>query len=183
MPEKKVHFDIKPFKDAEKQKGYITKISSHLLETNYANEFSSIRRNIRSLNSGNFQAMVRHLLKRTVPGIQLSRNFSEELPKALKTLQCPVADAITPKELLSVGAPHSYPNFLAVLSWLTDLSKMFQAAENYKNPRYEEGFLFQKDYINWVFSRYAINAHEEYLRGDKDMTDSTDDLKNCLGKL
>ncbi|CAO3671254.1 unnamed protein product [Rhizopus stolonifer] len=182
LPEKKIHSDIKPFKDVEKQKGYITKISHHLLETNYANELSSIRRNIRSLNSGNFQAMVRHLLKRTVPDIQLSRNFSEELPKALKTLQCPVADAITPKELLSVGAPHSYPNFLAVLSWLTDLSKMFQVAVSYQNPRYNEGFLFQKDYINWIFSTYAINAHEEYLRGDKDMTEATNDVKICLDR-
>ncbi|KAG1048399.1 hypothetical protein G6F43_009208 [Rhizopus delemar] len=179
--ERKIVYDTKPFKDPEQQKGYITKIASFLLQTEYAKELPSIRRNLRSLTSSDFQAMVRHLLKIIDPDIELLRNFHEELPKTLRMLQCPLADVITPKTLLSIGAPHSYPNFLALLYWMAELCKGIQAPINDDDDDMS-GLMFDKNYFDYIFSNHAFNAQTEYMNGMEDMSESNKEFEEVLAK-
>ncbi|KAG0740742.1 hypothetical protein G6F57_011485 [Rhizopus arrhizus] len=179
--ERKTVYDTKPFKDPEQQKGYITKIASFLLQTEYAKELPSIRRSLRSLTSSDFQAMVRHLLKIIDPDIEFLRNFHEELPKTLRMLQCPLADVITPKTLLSIGAPHSYPNFLALLYWMAELCKGIQAPINDDDDDMS-GLMFDKNYFDYIFSNHAFNAQTEYMNGMEDMSESNKEFEEVLAK-
>ncbi|KAI9247860.1 HEC/Ndc80p family-domain-containing protein [Sporodiniella umbellata] len=180
-PERKVQFDPKPFKDNEQRQRHMSKIAHYLLETGYAKDLSSIRRGLRVFSSKEFQAMIQHLLRLYDPSIPSMVSFSSELPKILKTIGCPLADVIYPKELLSVGAPHSYPHFLAMLSWLTDMAKGLQiAVEPDVEEETWEGMLFDKRYFSWTFFDYACNARVEYLNGHQDLATANQDLERAL---
>lgn len=125
--------------------------------------------------------MVRHLLKIIDPDIELLRNFHEELPKTLRMLQCPLADVITPKTLLSIGAPHSYPNFLALLYWMAELCKGIQAPINDDDDDMS-GLMFDKNYFDYIFSNHAFNAQTEYMNGMEDMSESNKEFEEVLGE-
>lgn len=174
---------MKPFKDLDQQKVYISKISSYLFQTEYAKDLPSIRRSLRAFTTNEFHNMVKHLLRRFDPHLEVGRNFHEELPRVLKNIHCPLADMITPKGLLSIGAPHLYPISLALLHWLTESCELIHehVGDNEDDVSVENN-MFDENYFNWIFFIYACRAYAEEMSGGRDLIESNKELEDALSK-
>ncbi|PHZ09940.1 uncharacterized protein RHIMIDRAFT_261319 [Rhizopus microsporus ATCC 52813] len=179
--ERKPLYDLKPFKDLDQQKVYISKISSYLFQTEYAKDLPSIRRSLRAFTTNEFHNMVKHLLRRFDPHLEVGRNFHEELPRVLKSIHCPLADMITPKGLLSIGAPHLYPISLALLHWLTESCELIHehVGDNEDDGSVENN-MFDENYFNWIFFIYACRAYAEEMSGGRDLIESNKELEDAL---
>jgi kinetochore protein NDC80 len=68
-----------------------------------------------------FQTIFKHLYSRLDPQYRWERKFEEELPLLVRSLGYPFPDGITKANIMGLGAPHSWPLMLAMLSWLEEL--------------------------------------------------------------
>ncbi|KAI9315244.1 HEC/Ndc80p family-domain-containing protein [Dichotomocladium elegans] len=174
----KQHIDPRAFKEPEYQKKAIRNIIKYLSETGFGTVPVST---IRGLGFRNFQQIFKHLHLHLVPGYQyVRRKFEDEYIDVLRSLRYPLAESLSPKGLYSIGAPHSTPMFIALLSWMVDLCKMVDelmtdaSDEDDKNEHADMNRLFN-DYAIATYNRF-MDGEDEYPDVDKKLHDIFDDF-------
>ncbi|XP_063155214.1 kinetochore protein NDC80 homolog [Candoia aspera] len=92
--------------------------------------------------------------------------FEEEIPRIFKELGYPFA--LSKSSMYTVGAPHTWPQIVAALVWLTDCYKLYTSMkENLQS--FDEGQILgeTEDGIlhNKLFLDYTVKCYDHFMRG------------------
>ncbi|KAH0617796.1 hypothetical protein JD844_016391 [Phrynosoma platyrhinos] len=95
-----------------------------------------------------------------------SSKFEEEVPKIFKELGYPFQ--LSKSSMYTVGAPHTWPQIVAALVWLTDCVKLYFCLK--ENPQsFDEDQIFgeTEDGIvhNKLFLDYTTKCYDHFMRG------------------
>lgn len=93
------------------------------------------------------------------------QKLDEDLQIVLKSLNCPVK--LNKSALRAPGTPHSWPNLLAVIHWLVQISMyndhLMSVSQN--RPSFEHNDMFQ----------YTMSSYLYFIRGDDESVDALDE--------
>ncbi|XP_072854930.1 kinetochore protein NDC80 homolog [Pogona vitticeps] len=95
-----------------------------------------------------------------------STKFEEEIPRIFKELGYPFA--LSKSSMYTVGAPHTWPQIVAALVWLTDCVKLFFCLkENPQSFDEEQPIGETEDGIvhNKLFLDYTVKCYDHFMRG------------------
>ncbi|XP_061452314.1 kinetochore protein NDC80 homolog [Rhineura floridana] len=95
-----------------------------------------------------------------------SSKFEEEIPRCFKELGYPFA--LSKSSMYTVGAPHTWPQIVAALVWLTDCVKLYFSMK--ETPPFDEGQTLEgetEDGIvhNKLFLEYTVKCYDHFMRG------------------
>ena len=113
--------DNRPIRDPEFQRASIRSIVQYLSDHGYGPITTAALRN---LENRTFQQVFKFLHLHVTPDYIYPERFQDVFIDILKAFKYPRTDTLSPRALFSVAAPHSYPSFLAVLSWMVDMCKV-----------------------------------------------------------
>ncbi|OBZ85111.1 Kinetochore protein ndc80 [Choanephora cucurbitarum] len=174
---KKHTVDTQSIKDPEKQKQSLREITEYLKRSGYSGPYI---RNINILGNREFQAIFKHLVAKASPHYIYKKRFEEDVIILIRQLGYPAADTINRKELLSIGAMHSNPTFIALLHWLVLVCKIMDtplipdATEDETNKDMDEHDLAQ------LLHAYAIAGYHKYMSGNDDTTELDRQLESIF---
>jgi kinetochore protein NDC80 len=94
----------------------INTLTNYLISHNYPHLLSS--KSLQGPSGKEFQQIMEFLIQHFDPSFSIVKP-EEDIPYILKALRYPFQ--ISPKSLLSVGSPHTWPPVLAALVWIVDL--------------------------------------------------------------
>ncbi|KAI8091380.1 HEC/Ndc80p family-domain-containing protein [Gilbertella persicaria] len=171
---KKYMPDTQSIKDPELQKQYLREITEYLKETSYEGPFI---RSISMLGNREFQMIFKHLFLRIVPHYSYKRRFEEDAMVLIRQLGYPLADTINRKELLSIGAMHSNPTFIALLHWLVVVCKIMDTPRLSDDEVDEE---IDEEAVAQLLHAYAIAGYHKYMTGDDDMASLDQELEHIF---
>ncbi|KAM4795583.1 kinetochore protein NDC80 homolog [Rhinophrynus dorsalis] len=112
--------------------------------------------------------------------------FEEEIPRIFKELGYPFA--LSKSSMYTVGAPHTWPQIVAALVWLTDCVKMCCVLRNeevvFEDPQAGEHSENGLDF-NQLFLEYTVRCYEQFMEGRDTFEDNDADvcarLKDAYG--
>ncbi|CAO3658353.1 unnamed protein product [Umbelopsis ramanniana] len=166
-----IHRDPRNIKDKRYQQASIKIIVDYLTEAGYGH--SNIRASLMQLSGKEFQNIFKFLHGRVDPSYQYEmKRFEDEVPSILKMLKYPMADLINRKGLNSIAAPYTYPTFIALLRWLTEICQMWddlQSADPFEDPEEEES-------DDSIFFHFTISTYNAFLQGSDDFSQMEDEL-------
>ena len=111
--------DTRPIKDAAFISQSISKIYDFMIKENFEKVLSI--KELSSPQAKDFQNLFTYLVNKIRPDSNIQVNkLDEDVIPILQTLRYP--GFITKTHLVAVGAPNTWPNLLAVLVWLVELS-------------------------------------------------------------
>ena len=113
--------DNRPIRDPEFQRASIRSIVQYLSDHGYGPITTTALRN---LENRTFQQIFKFLHLHVTPDYIYPERFQDVFIDILKAFKYPRTDTLSPRALFSVAAPHSYPSFLAVLSWMVEMCKV-----------------------------------------------------------
>ncbi|CAO3678212.1 unnamed protein product [Umbelopsis vinacea] len=166
-----MHRDPRNIKDKRYQQASIKLIVDYLAEAGYGQ--TNVKTSLMTLASKDFQSIFKFLHGRIDPSYQYEKkNFQDEVPTILKMLKYPMADLINKNSLYSIAAPYTYPTFIALLRWLTEMCQMWdniQSADPFENPDEEES-------DDSIFFNFAISTYNAFLQGSDDFSHMEEEL-------
>ncbi|KAJ2961384.1 hypothetical protein NQZ79_g3405 [Umbelopsis isabellina] len=162
--------DPRNVKDRRYQQSSIKLIVEYLSEAGYGQINT---KTLMILPSKDFQSIFKFLHSRLDPSYKYDKKkFEEEVPSILKMLKYPMAELFT-KSFLSSIAPYSYPTFIALLRWLTEMCQMWdniQSNDPFENPDEEES-------DDSIFFSFTISTYNAFLQGSDDFTAMEQELE------
>ncbi|KAI8072959.1 HEC/Ndc80p family-domain-containing protein [Gongronella butleri] len=169
----KMHSDSRDIKQPAFQHAAARAIIDYLKRQNYPAPLTA--RTLRDMASRDFQAIFKFLHTHIDPNYSYGRaKFEDEIIGILRSLKYPLADTISSKAMYSIAAPHSYPTFLALLLWMTDMCKEFDAQVDHVNgalAKWEKVSDKQElgpDDMDMLFFDYARTCYNVYMQGGDD---------------
>ncbi|KAF9973170.1 kinetochore-associated Ndc80 complex subunit ndc80 [Actinomortierella ambigua] len=132
--------DPRDIRSKEFQRQLIPQLTQFLTQSGYPHPVST--KTFVNPSTREIQDIFRFMYYRLEPRYEFLRGFEDEVPELLKTMKYPVPETIAKRSLSAVGAPHSWPNILALLGWMMDVILVFekykedielQALENHQN--------------------------------------------------
>ncbi|RCH93907.1 kinetochore-associated Ndc80 complex subunit ndc80, partial [Rhizopus stolonifer] len=105
------------------------------------------------------------------------RRFEEDAMVLIRQLGYPLADTINRKELLSIGAMHSNPTFIALLHWLVVVCKIMDTPRLSDDEVDEE---IDEEAVAQLLHAYAIAGYHKYMTGDDDMASLDQELEHIF---
>ncbi|KAG0263230.1 kinetochore-associated Ndc80 complex subunit ndc80 [Actinomortierella ambigua] len=132
--------DPRDIRSKEFQRQLIPQLTQFLTQSGYPHPVST--KTFMNPSTREIQEIFRFMYYRLEPRYEFLRGFEDEVPELLKTMKYPVPETIAKRSLSAVGAPHSWPNILALLGWMMDVILVFekykedielQALENHQN--------------------------------------------------
>mgnify|MGYP003684610931 CR=1 FL=1 len=112
--------DPRPIRDKAYMSKSIRKLIVYLSEHGYDRSISS--QILTSPTTKDFLSIISFLLASIDPNFKFVGKFEDEIPAMLKLISYPTT--VGRSALTAIGNPTSWPQLLAVLSWLTDLLKV-----------------------------------------------------------
>ncbi|KAG0230138.1 kinetochore-associated Ndc80 complex subunit ndc80 [Actinomortierella wolfii] len=132
--------DPRDIRSKEFQRQLIPQLTQFLTQAGYPHPVST--KTFVNPSTREIQDIFRFMYYRLECRYEFVRSFEDEVPELLKTMKYPVPETIAKRSLSAVGAPHSWPNILALLGWMMDVIIVFekykedlelQALENSQN--------------------------------------------------
>uniref|UniRef100_A0A8C2TA24 Kinetochore protein NDC80 n=1 Tax=Coturnix japonica TaxID=93934 RepID=A0A8C2TA24_COTJA len=158
--------DPRPLHDKTFIQQCIKQLCEFLVENGYAHNVT-----IKSLQSPSVKDFVKiftFIYGFLCPSYELpDSKFEEEIPRVFKELGYPFP--LSKSSMYTVGAPHTWPQIVAALIWLTDCFKLYSAMR--ENPSsFDDGQNWggeTDDGIvhNKLFLDYAIKCYEHFMKG------------------
>ncbi|CAO3613587.1 unnamed protein product [Cunninghamella echinulata] len=139
-------------------------------------------RELKSMTLSEYEKKFKFLHLRLNPYYPYKRGkrFEDEFVTILKSLRFPCAEAFTSKQLYQIAAPHSYPNFLYVLSWLTDqcieFDKMAEEAASQLNSTLNINQEIGPEEMDMLFFDYTTSTYNLFMKGHDDFKSTEDEL-------
>ncbi|NXL94268.1 NDC80 protein, partial [Alectura lathami] len=157
--------DPRPLHDKAFIQQCIKQLCEFLVENGYAHNVT-----MKSLQSPSVKDFVRiftFIYGFLCPSYELpDSKFEEEIPRVFKELGYPFA--LSKSSMYTVGAPHTWPQIVAALIWLTDCFKLYSAMR--ENPSFDDGQSWggeTDDGIihNKLFMDYLVKTYEHFMKG------------------
>ncbi|BFZ58733.1 kinetochore-associated Ndc80 complex subunit ndc80 [Savitreella phatthalungensis] len=157
--------DPRPVREKAFKEACMQTIIRHLNDTGYAGQATT--KTLTTPTQKEFVAIFQHLYHEFDPNFQFVRKLDEDVLACIKALRYPFAESIPRSQLSAVGSPHSWPNMLAMLSWMCETLDMTAAltAPPLQNP--------DKTY----FDHYLTRAYQLFLAGSDDFGLAERDLE------
>lgn len=117
--------DPRPIRDKAAQNKWRSEIFNWLQESGFQGNLS--KQTLMSPTAKDFRAMFEHLVALLDPTYTFGdkgKKFEDEFILALKALHYPYVDAINKSWLAAPASMHSWHTLTAMLSWITNLSKV-----------------------------------------------------------
>ncbi|KAI9264977.1 HEC/Ndc80p family-domain-containing protein [Phascolomyces articulosus] len=113
-----------------------------------------------------FQQVFKFLHLHVMPSYIYPERFQDVFIEIVKAFKYPRTETLSARALFSVAAPHSYPAFLAVLSWMVDMCKDFDAiANHYANQGEDVDEEDRSEDANILFFDYSVATYSAFLNG------------------
>ncbi|KAI9491323.1 HEC/Ndc80p family-domain-containing protein [Zychaea mexicana] len=175
------NIDTRPIRDLEWQRGAIRSIVRYLTENGYGPITAPA---LRHLENRTFQQVFKFLHLHVVPNFVYPERFQDVFIDIMKSLRYPRADTLSARALFSVAAPHSYPSFLAVLSWMVDMCNDFDAIQNhYATREIEEEEEDPSQDLNILFFHYSVATYNAFLSGADSYEDYDEKVLHLLDNI
>lgn len=111
--------DPRPIRDRQFKDQSVHKIIGYLQESGYPQHV--IQKTLTTPTQKEFVSIFQYLYHKFDPNFQFAKKMDEDVLTCLKALKYPFADTISRSQLTAVGSPHSWPNMLAVLTWMVEM--------------------------------------------------------------
>lgn len=153
--------DPRPIRDKQWQNSSIRSLIQFLTQVNYPHPIS--QKMLLAPSSKDFQTIFRFLYAILDPNYKYEKKFEDEVPIILKGLRYPFE--INKSHLASVGAPHSWPSYLAVLIWMMEL---IMCCDRLDRPEDYEDAVSATDskHLEKLFLEYLTKAYSVFLDGE-----------------
>ncbi|NP_989808.3 kinetochore protein NDC80 homolog isoform X1 [Gallus gallus] len=158
--------DPRPLHDKAFIQQCIKQLCEFLVENGYAHNVT-----IKSLQSPSVKDFIKiftFIYGFLCPSYELpDSKFEEEIPRVFKELGYPFP--LSKSSMYTVGAPHTWPQIVAALIWLTDCFKLYAAMR--ENPSsFDDGQNWggeTDDGIvhNKLFMDYVVKCYEHFMKG------------------
>ncbi|TIA87982.1 hypothetical protein E3P99_02865 [Wallemia hederae] len=194
-PPKPIRSDPRPLKDRNFINELKELVHQHLLECGYP--FQVNAKILTSPTTKDFQTMFKFLYTDVLdPAFQWNndfigkpRKFEEEVLMILRDMRYPVADSISKTQLQAASAQHIWPSMLAMLSWLTDMTRTMH---NWYTPDYcddpqlaHPADINPSDIPNWyekVSYEYASSTYVSFLNNEDEFPTENAELEDIYRK-
>ncbi|XP_069764208.1 kinetochore protein NDC80 homolog [Narcine bancroftii] len=164
--------DPRPLHD----KAFVQQCIRQLCEFLGYSGYSISIKSLQSPSSKEFLKIFLFVLNLIDPSYQLpDSKFEEEIPRIFKSLGYPFP--LSKSSMYTVGAPHTWPQVLGALMWLTDAVKLTKAIDSdkilFEDTDYDEVENVTKDGVhhNRLFLRYLGKCYSHHLAGIDDHDD------------
>ncbi|GJJ77915.1 kinetochore protein NDC80 [Entomortierella parvispora] len=111
--------DNRPIKDKSYQRSMVNDLVNYLNQSGYQHNVTT--KTLTQPTNKDFQEIFKYLYHKLEPDFDFQKKPEDEVPALLKTMRYPAADTITRTALYAVGTPHSWPNMLALMSWMVEV--------------------------------------------------------------
>ncbi|EJD06000.1 uncharacterized protein FOMMEDRAFT_145334 [Fomitiporia mediterranea MF3/22] len=169
--------DPRNIRDKAYQQTLRNTIFAWLQESQFQSTIS--RQTLLSPTAKDFRAIFEHLVGLLDPTLtfgERGRKFEDEVIPILKALHYPFADSIDKKWLAAPASMHSWPSLLAMLHWLTELSKARYAYLDSADPTLQDveqvpdNFDDENHHGALAFNYYG-DAYGRFLSGEDNFSE------------
>ncbi|ORX50817.1 hypothetical protein DM01DRAFT_1337410 [Hesseltinella vesiculosa] len=181
----KLHSDPRDIKSQDFQRPAIRSIVTYLSGAGYTGVIGI--RTLRHMASKDFQAIFKFLHARIdVNYVYGKKKFEDEIIDILRMLKYPLADTISSKAMYSIAAPHSYPTFLALLLWMTDICKIHDSLVNEVNLGMQTSEVIDTkeelglDEMDMLFFDFTTMAYNSFMDGADDLKPIEEELNSVF---
>ncbi|EPZ33202.1 Kinetochore protein Ndc80 domain-containing protein [Rozella allomycis CSF55] len=156
--------DPRPTRDRQFILGSIKSLLNFLAETGYDGNINQKLLNCPSTRDA--QNIFFYLYQRIDPNYKFEKKFDEEVSAIVRSIRYPFANDINRSQLVNVGSPHSWPIFLAMLTWLVELNLCIEQTNFALNETEERRFY-----------EFLCRAYQEFLNSDGNVNSVVDELR------
>ncbi|NXD07910.1 NDC80 protein, partial [Nothocercus nigrocapillus] len=158
--------DPRPLHDKAYVQQCIKQLCEFLVENGYAHNVSM--KSLQSPSVKDFLKIFTFIYGFLCPSYELpDSKFEEEIPRVFKELG--YTFPLSKSSMYTVGAPHTWPQIVAALVWLTDCVKLYSAIKE-NAPSFDDGQNWggeTDDGIvhNKLFMDYIVKCYEHFMKG------------------
>ncbi|NWX89086.1 NDC80 protein, partial [Nothoprocta ornata] len=158
--------DPRPLHDKAYIQQCIKQLCEFLVENGYAHNVSM--KSLQSPSVKDFLKIFTFIYGFLCPSYELpDSKFEEEIPRVFKELG--YTFPLSKSSMYTVGAPHTWPQIVAALVWLTDCVKLYSAIKE-NAPSFDDGQNWggeTDDGIvhNKLFMDYIVKCYEHFMKG------------------
>ncbi|NXA47066.1 NDC80 protein, partial [Nothocercus julius] len=158
--------DPRPLHDKAYVQQCIKQLCEFLVENGYAHNVSM--KSLQSPSVKDFLKIFTFIYGFLCPSYELpDSKFEEEIPRVFKELG--YSFPLSKSSMYTVGAPHTWPQIVAALVWLTDCVKLYSAIKE-NAPSFDDGQNWggeTDDGIvhNKLFMDYIVKCYEHFMKG------------------
>ncbi|NWJ01075.1 NDC80 protein, partial [Crypturellus undulatus] len=158
--------DPRPLHDKAYIQQCIKQLCEFLVENGYAHNVSM--KSLQSPSVKDFLKIFTFIYGFLCPSYELpDSKFEEEIPRVFKELG--YTFPLSKSSMYTVGAPHTWPQIVAALVWLTDCVKLYSAIKE-SAPSFDDGQNWggeTDDGIvhNKLFMDYIVKCYEHFMKG------------------
>ncbi|KGL82547.1 Kinetochore protein NDC80 [Tinamus guttatus] len=159
--------DPRPLHDKTYIQQCIKQLCEFLVENGYAHNVSM--KSLQSPSVKDFLKIFTFIYGFLCPSYELpDSKFEEEIPRVFKELG--YTFPLSKSSMYTVGAPHTWPQIVAALVWLTDCVKLYSAIKE-NAPSFDDGQNWggeTEDGIvhNKLFMDYIVKCYEHFMKGN-----------------
>ncbi|XP_076030088.1 kinetochore protein NDC80 homolog [Oratosquilla oratoria] len=153
--------ETRPITDSSFKSRCIDKVIWFLQARGY--EYEVTRRVLLHPTTKDFTNIFQFIYRHLEPNYTLPPKYEDEIPKVLRSQKYPVQ--ISKASYLTVGSPHTWPTFLAMLSWFIDVVSAFDSADPYSVafPDNFEGTLNMNRVRFETYVEYCITGQADHV--------------------
>ena len=165
--------DPRPIRDKYFKDQSVHKIIAFLQDSGYPQHV--VQKTLTTPTQKEFVSIFQYLYHKFDPNFQFVRKIDEDVLFCLKALKYPFTDTISRSQLMAVGSPHSWPNMLAVLTWMVETLGVMDRLLKDEIP-VEECEVDNPDKL--YFDHFLTKAYQVFLAGADDYTEMEKELEN-----
>lgn len=161
--------DPRNINDKGFQQQCMKRLLNYLLEKGYEQPISM--KTLKMPSGKDFGSIIKFMLRSLDPDFQRGEmKFEDEISATLKAMSYPFP--ISKTALVSAGSPHTWPNLLALLSWLMDQLEAIESVSSDDDTKNEEETTVYEsieeleDKSDKVFFKFLAGSYQAFLRGD-----------------
>uniref|UniRef100_A0A8C3BYY1 Kinetochore protein NDC80 n=1 Tax=Cairina moschata TaxID=8855 RepID=A0A8C3BYY1_CAIMO len=163
--------DPRPVNDKAFIQQCIKQLCEFLVDNGYAHNVSM--KTLQSPSAKDFLKIFTFIYGFLCPSYELpDSKFEEEIPRVFKELGYPFA--LSKSSMYTVGAPHTWPQIMIALVWLTDCVKLYSAMRE-NSSSFDDGQNWggeTDDGIvhNKLFMDYVVKCYDHFMKGGDTLT-------------
>ncbi len=168
--------DLRPVRDKQYQQQCIRHIVDYLQSSGYPHQV--VQKTLQTPTQKEFVSIFKYLYAKLDPRYHFVKKIDEDVQYCMKALKYPFASDISRSQLAAVGSPHSWPNMLAMLSWLVETIVMTDKLLTGEIEPEEVG----DNHSEKIFFNYLTKAYQVFLAGADDFSEMEKELEQAFDK-
>lgn len=165
--------DPRPIRDKQFKDQSVHKIIAYLQDSGYPQHV--VQKTLTTPTQKEFVSIFQYLYHKFDPNFQFVKKIDEDVLYCLKALKYPFADTISRSQLTAVGSPHSWPNMLAVLTWMVETLEIMDRLFKGEIP-VDDSEAENPDKL--YFDHFLTKAYQVFLAGADDYSEMERELEN-----